>query len=260
MSNIRFAIQGVHLLKNIFFFTLIFFCAACSGAPGIKQSSPPPFKIINTTIAKGVENDLTSDAALESTDFFTNRDKKVFSRVGMINLAGAHLIRWDWYTPDGKIYQSSGNFPLKASKGMYVKECSAFHTIKLEGAEAAKLPGRWRVKIYLDDHPVAVDDFMVEEYYTSLVRKRARTILSSGGLEPVADGAGKDGHSVFGAAFIDILTANEGILDAAQLFEQLRRPVMLNADQTPEYSGIDRAGHAGGEFFFVPKKSSSKKK
>jgi hypothetical protein len=34
-------------------------------------------------------------------------------------------------------------------------------------------------------------------------------------------------------------------------FEQVRQNVVLNADQTPEYSDIRRAGHEGGDFLFV---------
>ncbi|MCK4985331.1 MAG: hypothetical protein KAS40_07425 [Desulfobacterales bacterium] len=51
---------------------------------------------------------------------------------------------------------------------------------------------------------------------------------------------------------MDTLRENKGIMDGAQLFNKLRRPVMLNSDQTPEYSDIRRAGHEGGEFLFVP--------
>ena len=78
-------------------------------------------------------------------------------------------------------------------------------------------------------------------------------MLSSKGLEPVIDSGGKSGHSVFASAFLDVLKKNETIMDGAQLFNALRRPVMLNSDQTPEYSDIHRAGHEGGEFIFIPK-------
>jgi hypothetical protein len=77
-------------------------------------------------------------------------------------------------------------------------------------------------------------------------------VISSGGLEPVIDSGGRGEHSVFASALLDILKENKGILDGAQLFNKLRRPVMLNSDQTPEYSDIRKAGHEGGEFLFVP--------
>tara|TARA_B100002003_G_C13922731_1_gene448591 strand:+ start:45 stop:290 length:246 start_codon:yes stop_codon:yes gene_type:complete len=76
-------------------------------------------------------------------------------------------------------------------------------------------------------------------------------VLSSGGLEPVADSGGKEEHSVFASAFIEALRENTGVLDGTELFTKIRRPVMLNSDQTPEYADIRKAGHDGGDFLFV---------
>ena len=81
--------------------------------------------------------------------------------------------------------------------------------------------------------------------------KRSRTALVSGGLEPVSDGGG-DGHSVFTRAFLTVLRESTEVLDGQQLFTAVRRPVIVNADQTPEYSDIRLAGHDGGDFLFVP--------
>lgn len=92
------------------------------------------------------------------------------------------------------------------------------------------------------------------DYYEKICRKKARTVMASGGIEPVADRGSKGEHSVFASALIEALSENEGVLDATLLFSKIRRPVMLNADQTPEYSDIRKAGHDGGDFLFVPVK------
>ena len=81
--------------------------------------------------------------------------------------------------------------------------------------------------------------------------KRARKALTSGGLEPVADGGG-DGHSVFTRALLEALRGNREVLDGYQLYRTLRRSVVLNAEQTPQYSDIRFAGDEGGDFLFVP--------
>jgi hypothetical protein len=86
--------------------------------------------------------------------------------------------------------------------------------------------------------------------YLRLAQKRARTALSSGGIEPVED-AGGGGHSVFAKAFIDALEKNEATVDMSQLFSALRREVMLASQQTPRYGDIRQAGHEGGDFIFV---------
>jgi hypothetical protein len=90
----------------------------------------------------------------------------------------------------------------------------------------------------------ALDDF------GRLAKKRARTALTSGGLEPVQD-AGGGGHSIFAQAFLDSLQNNKGVVDMSQMFSDMRREVMLSSDQTPRYGDIRQAGHEGGDFIFV---------
>ena len=91
------------------------------------------------------------------------------------------------------------------------------------------------------------------EYLRRMSKKFARVALVSGGLEPVADSDGS-GHSPFARAFINTLKGNTSVLDGTQLFTKLRRPVILAAQQTPEYSDVRNAGHDGGDFLFVRKK------
>jgi len=91
------------------------------------------------------------------------------------------------------------------------------------------------------------------DYYQRISRKKARSVMASGGLEPVADEGGNGKHSVFASSLIEVLKENQGVLDATLLFSKIRRPVMLNADQTPEYSDIRKAGHDGGDFLFIPR-------
>ena len=83
-----------------------------------------------------------------------------------------------------------------------------------------------------------------------LAQKRARTVLTSGGLEPVLDSGGGD-HSVFAKAFLGALQENSEVLEGQQLFTEIRRQVIFNAKQTPEYADIRFAGHEGGDFLFV---------
>jgi hypothetical protein len=93
-------------------------------------------------------------------------------------------------------------------------------------------------------------------YLGRIVEKKSRTVLSSGGLEPVLDSGGKGSHSVFASAFIDALTENQEIADATQIFSKIRRTVILNSYQLPEYGDIRHAGHDGGDFLFIPLKSN----
>ena len=88
------------------------------------------------------------------------------------------------------------------------------------------------------------------EWLSEIVKKKARTALTSGGLEPVMD-TGIGNHSAFAYAFISLLEENDGVLDASQLFSKLRPKVMVNSTQTPQYGKIHMAGDDAGDFLFV---------
>ena len=84
-----------------------------------------------------------------------------------------------------------------------------------------------------------------------IVKKKARTVLTSGGLEPVSD-VGGGNNSVFAESFLKILKGNQGVMNGNELFIEVRKQVMQNTkDQTPEYADIRKAGHDGGDFLFV---------
>jgi uncharacterized caspase-like protein len=86
--------------------------------------------------------------------------------------------------------------------------------------------------------------------HSRLAEKRARVVLTSGGLEPVQAADGGD-HSVFTRAFLDVLRDNEGVLDGTSLYSQIQDIVSSGAIQTPEYIDLREAEHDGGDFLFV---------
>lgn len=86
--------------------------------------------------------------------------------------------------------------------------------------------------------------------------KRSRSALTSGGLQPVLD-TGGGGHSIFARSVLDTLSESRDVLEANRLWSAVKARVMLETralrrEQVPEYAPIRFAGHAGGEFFFVP--------
>ncbi len=91
----------------------------------------------------------------------------------------------------------------------------------------------------------------IPNYLARISQKKARVVLSSGGLEPVMDSGGKGNHSIFASALIEALSENNDVLDGTSLFTRIREQVGWNADQTPEYANIHKAGHEGGDFLFV---------
>jgi tetratricopeptide (TPR) repeat protein len=97
---------------------------------------------------------------------------------------------------------------------------------------------------------VAIRQPLDPDYLKRISSKKARQAMSSGGLEPVLDSV--DGkHSPFARALVQILADNRSVIDGTTLFSDIRRPVSLSSDQTPEFSDLRRAGHDGGDFLFV---------
>jgi hypothetical protein len=94
------------------------------------------------------------------------------------------------------------------------------------------------------------------EYLKYKLPKRARLLLASGGDQPVLDEGGQ-GNSVFARAFLDVLSANEGVLSTPALFTKVQERMKAGVSRTgvkqaPEFKAIKAAGHEMGDFFFVP--------
>jgi hypothetical protein len=95
------------------------------------------------------------------------------------------------------------------------------------------------------------------EWLRTMVQKRSRTALTSGGLQPVLDSGG-GAHSVFAATLLEVLRSNEGVIEGQRLFQEIAARTAWSAlfeavDQVPEYAPIQFAGHEAGDFFFIPK-------
>lgn len=90
--------------------------------------------------------------------------------------------------------------------------------------------------------------------------RRARMVLTSGEVTPVADSAGDGNHSVFARYFIQVLRQNDNVMSGEMLSHELSgrmlaQPVQVGKDgqrQRPTYSTLQDANHDIGDFFFVP--------
>lgn len=94
-----------------------------------------------------------------------------------------------------------------------------------------------------------------EQYIRRMLAGTSRTLIASGGNEPVADG-GADGHSVFASALLrGFNQTDRDAFTAEELFyNYIREAVSGRSDQTPEYNPLRNSGHESGDFVFVRKK------
>lgn len=89
------------------------------------------------------------------------------------------------------------------------------------------------------------------KHLEKMFKKPSRTLMASGGNEPVSD-IGRYSHSVFAEAFLSALQdISNSEFTAEELFYQyIKERVSGNAEQTPEYNCIRDSGHDGGDFVF----------
>ena len=90
------------------------------------------------------------------------------------------------------------------------------------------------------------------EFLKKMSQRGSRTLMASGGNEPVSDGGGGD-HSIFAQSLINGLQqTSQKIFTAEELFSRhIKESVAGKSDQVPEYSIIRNSGHDGGDFIFI---------
>jgi hypothetical protein len=94
------------------------------------------------------------------------------------------------------------------------------------------------------------------KWLRALAKARCRTVLTSGGVQPVVDGGGGK-HSLFAKSLIEVLQENAEPLEAQRLYREVAARVLnlaqkLDVEQKPEYAPLKFAGHESGDFIFIP--------
>lgn len=104
--------------------------------------------------------------------------------------------------------------------------------------------------------PAGMDAAKRERWLKAMNTRKARTVLTSGGVKPVMDQGGGS-HSVFANAFLKVLRSNKRVIEDYDIFRDVVNQVRVSAakagfEQTPQYAPLQHAGHEGSPFFFVP--------
>jgi len=99
------------------------------------------------------------------------------------------------------------------------------------------------------------ENLVNSDYVTSLLRRRTRMALTSGGVEPVIDTLPGTENSIFALALLNTLQENQKVITATDIYRRVSQDVVANLSsigitQTPEFAGLLRSGHEGGDFFF----------
>jgi formylglycine-generating enzyme required for sulfatase activity len=148
--------------------------------------------------------------------------------------------RLGWWVPVDGMPKNPGTFITNASIRDYIDGMRARHVyLVADSCFSGTLFGRARAMPPIN-----------EQFYARLYAHQSRWGLTSGGMEPVADG-GKGGHSIFAYHFITMLKENlDPYLIPSQIFDRIAPLIANNASQTPRSEPIKNAGDEGGQFVF----------
>ena len=96
---------------------------------------------------------------------------------------------------------------------------------------------------------LSLDDRKYRETLAKKAAQRSRQVISSGGIEPVADG-GADGHSLFAYYLINALRTNDReVIDLENLFHtRVWKPVSEIGDQRPNVGRLKTPMDEDGQF------------
>ncbi|MEN3190147.1 MAG: hypothetical protein ABDK78_04450 [Atribacterota bacterium] len=102
--------------------------------------------------------DIVEKNPLQETNFFISQDEKVVSWVRFsYDSPENFVLRWEWITPQGKLYHR-GEVEMEA--GSY-NNYRTWYWIKIRDRYASKLPGEWKVKVYINDIFLAERNFFI---------------------------------------------------------------------------------------------------
>lgn len=130
---------------------------ACSA--GASAITKPAVTFLGITLSKSVGKRGDVAVPVEPATTFSVNDKQAIALVAIKNLHYQIRLRWEWYGPDGALYYSTGNVPVKISKKKYIREFSAWHAMTIKGDKAGAMPGAWIVKVFMDDEYLDMKKF-----------------------------------------------------------------------------------------------------
>lgn len=171
-------------MKTIVLVVLSLLFLSCSTTGGIKRpiSSVLSLSLIEANIAKSIDVNGSAAQPVNPTSVFLTEDKEAIAYARFRNLSGEHRLRWDWIDPSGRLYYSTGDYPLKASTGKYSEETTAWHRLSIRGEGPAALPGDWQVNVYLDGSALTSKNFKIEVDVDSLTGFSQRPDTKKWGL------------------------------------------------------------------------------
>lgn len=143
--------KNIRLIFFVFLLIGLFF-SLTSQAEEVVQDSQFLNKII-------LCRDVKENEPVYQTNTFSTWDEKVIAWIS-INYQSQEpfLITWEWLDPAGKIYHTG---EIEMDSGNY-NNYRSWYWISVWDHYAAKLPGEWEVRVYIDNILLDEKNFLIE--------------------------------------------------------------------------------------------------
>ena len=140
--------MSVMKIKNIFRIELWLFVLICLmvfSAIGQGEELAPDSEYLQK-IALG--KDILEKNLLQETNIFVPQDEKVVTWFRFsYDSTEKFVLRWEWITPQGTLYHRG---ELEMEAGSYTNY-RTWYWIKIKEGYASKLPGEWKIRVYIND-------------------------------------------------------------------------------------------------------------
>ena len=155
-----------------------------------------------------------------------------------------------WLPVDAELVNTANWIPNTAISGL-LNTLDARHVLVIADSCYSGLMTRSSVA-RLD---AQLNDNQLKKWLKVMSKTKSRTVLTSGGLQPVLDSGGGQ-HSIFAGFLISELSNARSPIDAYKIYLEVsqkvqQKSVELGFEQVPTYAPIQHTGHSGGEFVFV---------
>ena len=102
--------------------------------------------------------DILDKNPVRGVNFFFPQDEKVVTWVRFsYDSAEKFLIKWEWISPQGKLYHQG---EMEMESGSYTNY-RTWYWIKIKGNYASQLPGEWKVRVSINDIFLAERNFFI---------------------------------------------------------------------------------------------------
>lgn len=95
----------------------------------------------------------------ERTRVFRAEDEAAYAWVKFGLMSEGHTVRWEWVSPDGKVYRTAVDEIPAPEQWHYWSWYVVRDSLPLRGTPAARMPGKWKLNVLVDRQKMVTMEF-----------------------------------------------------------------------------------------------------